>query len=95
MMHTVSTEEENILIPERQTQQATKIVFKQQKLVSKRYIKSPYIRGINLWGKLTGDTQRLDNKFEYKQAISRSYSVYDEHYLNVDIPVNPNVVNGN
>ena len=36
-----------------------------------------------------------DNKFEYKQAISRSYSVYDEHYLNVDIPVNPNVVNGN
>ena len=95
MMHTVSTEEENILIPERQTRQATKIVFKQQKLVSKRYMKSPYIRGINLWGKLTGDTQRLDNKFEYKQAISCSYSVYDAHYLNVDIPVNPNVVNGN
>ena len=94
MMYNASLDDTNIVIPERATRQAAKIVFKQHRLISKRYIKPPYIRGVNLWGKLTSETQRVDNKFEYKKVISVGLTVYNENYLDRDVNMN-NALNGN
>ena len=94
MMHNASLDDTNIVVPERQTRQAAKIVFKQQRLICKRYIKSPYIRGINLWGKLSCETQRMENKFEYKKVISVRLTTYNENYLDSDVNAN-NLIDGN
>ena len=91
MMHNASLDDTNIVVPERQTRQAAKIVFRQQRLICKRYIKSPYIRGINLWGKLSCETQRME---KYKKVISVRLTTYNENYLDSDVNAN-NLIDGN
>ena len=72
---------DNIVEPVRLTHQALKLNLKQYKLHSKKYTNSPYIRGKNLWDKLTPEIQQLPDKFEFKERIKLQFSNYNESYL--------------
>ena len=70
----------NLVIPVRETRTSTRINFKQDRLVNKKYEKPPYCRGKVLWDALEDDTQHMDNKFEFTRKISRNYMKYVKDY---------------
>ena len=75
----------NIVEPTRATRQALKLNFRQYKLHNTKYIKSPYIRGKNIWDRLPQGTQQLPCKIAFKNSIKARYAVYNESYLDPDI----------
>ena len=70
----------NVVIPVRETRNSTRIKFKQDRLVNKKYEKSPYCRGKLLWDTLEDDTQHTDNKFEFRKKICRKFVKYVKIY---------------
>ena len=72
---------ENIVEPARVTRQSLKMNLRQYKHHNKKYTNSPYIRGTQLWGKLTRETQRLESKFEFKAKLTQLFGPYNEKYL--------------
>ena len=80
IMYDESLKESKIVEPLRETRQTTKIVFKQNRLNNKKYIKSPYIRGICLWDKLNQETQKLPTKTEFNRRILPLFKKYDQNY---------------
>ena len=70
----------NLVIPVRETRNSTRINFKQDRLVNKKYEKSPYCRVKVLWDALENDIQHTDSKFEFTRKISRKFLKYVKHY---------------
>ena len=72
--------ESNLVIPVRETRNSTRINFKQDRLVNKKYEKSPYCRGKVLSDTLEDDIQHTDNRFEFSKKISRKFVNYVKDY---------------
>ena len=70
-MYVEAQHEDNLVIPVRETRNSVKINFKQDRVVNKKFEKSPYCRDKVLWDVFDDVTQHLENKFEYTRKISR------------------------
>ena len=46
------------------------INFKEEKLNSEIYIRSPYVRGCKLWKQLSSNIQRCEPKFEFDRLLT-------------------------
>ena len=63
-------------IPNRVTRNQQKYVFKVDTKKGKKYEKSAFYVGTQLWDKLPKETQTKDNIFEFKKEISKLYQTY-------------------
>ena len=86
IMYKESQDDRNIVQPIRETRRTSKVVFKQHRLNNKKYIKSPYIRGIGLWDKLDQVTQTLVTKTEFTRKIRPLFQSFVLDYGVVPYP---------
>ena len=79
-MYDESKSEANVMIPARLTRNSLKINFRQDRLVNKKYVKSPFIRGKILWDALDETTQTAESKFVFSRHTSKLFATFDKDY---------------
>ena len=82
IMYHQSKNEQNIKVPNRHTRGADKVVFNVPTRCSRKYLKSPFYVGTQLWNSLPETSQRSDNLLKFEKKISPLYKLY-QGQLNV------------
>ena len=79
-MYDESKSGNNLVIPTRITRGSVKINFRQDRLINKKYIKSPFVRGKKLWDDLDVKIQTAESKSDFSRLTSKMFATFDKDY---------------
>ena len=76
LMYKISSNNNNIVVPNRLTRRQMKTVFRIDRKIGTKYASSPYYKGTKLWDKLTKEEQDSETIFIFKNHIDKMYKHY-------------------
>ena len=80
IMYKISRNPVNIVVPNRQTRQHQKLVFRIDSKIGTKYANSPYYKGVKLWDQLTREEQDIDNIHDFKACITKKNKTFVKNY---------------